>query len=310
MEQLGTPKIKIIERIITGATLLIWIGVLLVAAGLTMAYFDMRAEQQAVAQADMLSFVVENTATPVAPPTATRTPTLTPSPTFALPTSTPTPAPDYVATFVRLTEPEKISLADGSRPTRTFTPTLTPTPTSTPTALPTLAPDSAPAGAPPDRIVISAIALDAAVKPIGWHIEEQDGQKFSVWDVPDNAAGWHETSAYPGEGGNVVLNGHHNIRGEVFRYLIDLEAGAKIKLYVGDRIYYYSVTEKHIIKEKGEPQQVRYENARWIAPTDDERLTLVTCWPYTSNSHRLIIVAMPEEPGRLLPKLSPPQGAS
>ncbi|OQY18930.1 MAG: hypothetical protein B6I34_10140 [Anaerolineaceae bacterium 4572_32.1] len=286
MEQLGTPKIKIIERIITGATLLIWIGVLLVAAGLTMAYFDMRAEQQAVAQADMLSFVVENTATPVAPPTATRTPTLTPSPTFALPTST------------------------GSRPTRTFTPTLTPTPTSTPTALPTLAPDSAPAGAPPDRIVISAIALDAAVKPIGWHIEEQDGQKFSVWDVPDNAAGWHETSAYPGEGGNVVLNGHHNIRGEVFRYLIDLEAGAKIKLYVGDRIYYYSVTEKHIIKEKGEPQQVRYENARWIAPTDDERLTLVTCWPYTSNSHRLIIVAMPEEPGRLLPKLSPPQGAS
>jgi len=40
---------------------------------------------------------------------------------------------------------------------------------------------------------------------------------------------------------------------------------------------------------------VRRQNARWIAPTTDERLTLVTCWPYTGNSHRLIIVAKPAD---------------
>jgi sortase A len=135
--------------------------------------------------------------------------------------------------------------------------------------------------------------VDAPVVPIGWHIEEQDGQKVSVWDVPDNAAGWHKTSAYPGSTGNIILNGHHNIRGEVFRYLIDLEPQARILLYVDDEVYYYSLTEKHLLKEKGEPAKVRYQNAQWIAPTKDERLTMVTCWPYTSNTHRLIIVARP-----------------
>jgi LPXTG-site transpeptidase (sortase) family protein len=53
------------------------------------------------------------------------------------------------------------------------------------------------------------------------------------------------------------------------------------------------VTEKHILKEKGEPPEVRRQNAKWIEPSDDERLTMITCWPYTNNTHRLIVVAKP-----------------
>ena len=94
----------------------------------------------------------------------------------------------------------------------------------------------------------------------------------------------------------MVVNGHHNIKGEVFRYLIDLEPGAHIELHAGDAVYYYTVTQKEILKERGEPPEVRYQNAQWIAPTADDRLTLVTCWPYTSNTHRLIIVAQPYQP--------------
>ena len=30
-----------------------------------------------------------------------------------------------------------------------------------------------------------------------------------------------------------------------------------------------------------------------LAPTDDVRVTLVTCWPYTNNTHRVIVVAKP-----------------
>lgn len=41
---------------------------------------------------------------------------------------------------------------------------------------------------------------------------------------------------------------------------------------------------------------VRMDNARWILPSTDERLTLVTCWPAKSNTHRLIIVASPHVP--------------
>lgn len=305
MESLKPSKVRTIERIVTGATALIWVGVLLMAAGLTMAYLNVRAERQAVAQAESLSFVAVDTATSTA--TCTGTPTRTPTPIPVPPT--PTPTPDYIATFVWLADPEMLPHTRKSLPGRTPTPTptLTPTPTNThtPTATPFPTPTPGgfrPAGAPPDRIVILSIGLDAPVAPIGWRIEEQNGQKASVWESPDNAAGWHNTSAYPGNSGNVVLNGHNNIRGEVFRYLIDLEPEDHIMLYVGDTVYHYSVSEKYILKERGEPPEVRYQNAQWIAPTEDERLTLVTCWPYTSNTHRLIIVAKPYEPDRSLPE--------
>jgi sortase A len=45
--------------------------------------------------------------------------------------------------------------------------------------------------------------------------------------------------------------------------------------------------------EEGEKSAVRLENASWIAKTSDERLTLVTCWPYDTNTHRLVVVASP-----------------
>ena len=137
--------------------------------------------------------------------------------------------------------------------------------------------------------MIPVIELDAPVVPVGWTATDEG----PVWDTADYAAGWHKTSAYPGRVGNTVLSGHHNIKGKAFRYLIDLEPGDEVFLYAGETAYHYLVTEKHLLEEKGMSEEVRRRNAQWIAPTDDERLTLVTCWPYTSNTHRLIIVAKP-----------------
>jgi sortase A len=42
-----------------------------------------------------------------------------------------------------------------------------------------------------------------------------------------------------------------------------------------------------------EPEAVRLENAKWIGPFNEERLTLITCWPFNSNTHRLIVIAKP-----------------
>jgi len=124
----------------------------------------------------------------------------------------------------------------------------------------------------------------------------EKGTGLLVWQVADYAVGWHKTSAYPGNPGNVVLSGHHNIKGEVFRRLVELAPGDEIIVYVGETPYHYVVEEKHLLREKGMPVEVRRRNARWIMPTPDERLTLVTCWPYTSNTHRLIVVARPKHP--------------
>ncbi|MGC8879333.1 MAG: sortase [Anaerolineae bacterium] len=176
--------------------------------------------------------------------------------------------------------------------------------TSTPTAIPTPPPPTATSSSQasppsivregaPDRLVIPSLGIDTPVVPVTWTVVREGGQTYSVWQVADYAAGWHITSALPGQPGNTVISGHHNIKGEVFRYLADIEEGAEVDLYVGSTVYRYYVEQKMIVKEKGEPLEVRQQNARWIGPTDDVRLTLITCWPYTNNTHRVIVVAKP-----------------
>lgn len=147
----------------------------------------------------------------------------------------------------------------------------------------------------PTRIVAPAINLDSPVVSVGWKQILQSGKLISVWEVAEYAAGWHKNSALPGAGGNVVLSGHHNTKGEVFRYIIDLEPGDTVTLYAGDQPYTYTVESRIVVRDKGRSEEKRRENAQWIGPFPDERLTLVTCWPYTSNTHRVIVVAKPTE---------------
>jgi sortase A len=123
---------------------------------------------------------------------------------------------------------------------------------------------------------------------------EIGGQTYYQWQVPNAyEAGWHSNSARLGEVGNTVLNGHHNIHGEIFRHLVELKEGDKIILYDADNSFVYLVTETEIMEEQGQPLSVRVKNAQWIEPTEDERITIVTCWPYTDNTHRLVVVARP-----------------
>jgi LPXTG-site transpeptidase (sortase) family protein len=141
------------------------------------------------------------------------------------------------------------------------------------------------------RVVADSIKLDAPVVDVGW---QKVSANTNVWTVAEYAAGWHKNSDLPGHGGNIVLSGHHNIKGEVFRYIVDLEPGAVISLYGPDNQQYdYTVFDKFILKDKGEPDEVRLANARWIGPFNEERLTLVTCWPYNNNTHRVIVIAKP-----------------
>lgn len=150
--------------------------------------------------------------------------------------------------------------------------------------------------AAPNRLVIRTIGLDAPVDTVGWRLSTQNGQQVSMWDVPNRfAAGWLKTTARVGEPGNTVLDGHHNIAGEVFRDLNQLKEGDSIQVWAGGRLRDYVVSLMKILPEKGQPIEVRLNNARWIQPTNDERLTLVTCWPYTNNTHRLIVVAVPAD---------------
>lgn len=154
--------------------------------------------------------------------------------------------------------------------------------------------DSASILATPLRLVIPNINLDAPILTAKSELVNISGVNFQQWLSPDEyAVGWHESSAKLGEAGNTVLNGHHNIYGEVFQHLNNLNQADLIMVYSDHHLFTYQVTNKMILPEKYESLDVRVKNAQWLLPSEDERLTLITCWPYESNTHRLIIVARP-----------------
>ncbi len=165
------------------------------------------------------------------------------------------------------------------------------------TSLPAAEPGAAPpAQGEPDRLVIPAIDLDTAIVDVGWEVVERSGRRSTAWQTADNAAGRHLNSARPGEQGNVVLSGHHNTKGEVFRRISQQE------LAVGDAIYLYDAQgQRHTYQvtevtepllEVGASEAQRLANARYIQPTSDARVTLVTCWPYWTNTHRIVVVGV------------------
>lgn len=148
----------------------------------------------------------------------------------------------------------------------------------------------------PVRLVIPSIDLIADIINAQQKELAQGDKTYVQWLAPDEfAVGWHFDSAFLGQPGNTVLNGHHNVFGKVFENLDKLVSGDEIILLGNDSYEYkYIVSNTMILPERDIPIEDRLENARWILPSEDERITLITCWPYFSNTHRLIIVARPD----------------
>lgn len=146
----------------------------------------------------------------------------------------------------------------------------------------------------PTRLIIPRLGIDTPVEPVSRQPFLDGGETYYQWQVPDgSAAGWHNETAVLGQSGNTVLNGHHNIYGELFRYLSDLAEGDEIIVADSESSHHYRVATSLVLKERGQSLATRLANASWINPTDDERITLISCWPYTDNSHRVIVVAFP-----------------
>lgn len=153
-------------------------------------------------------------------------------------------------------------------------------------------------GLPPEHLLIPVIDLYVPVVLAGYRVIDYEGQAYLQWEAPvGKVAGWQVTSAGLGVPGNTVLYGHHNIDGKVFENLYKVRVGQVIQLKSGDQLFTYRVVYADILEEKYQPLEVRLENARWLLPSTDERVTLVTCWPATSNTHRVIVVAVRDEPG-------------
>ncbi len=266
MNRLGVPVARARPIIVVIAALLIALGVILLAWGVTPWVAPLTIDQPSPAEQSLLVRGREVT------------------------DALPAPGSGVVAILPDNSPQSEKSPESEVRGPEFDVPSPTPDP-GLPTPVPT--PGRIPARSAPTRIVAPSIKLDAKVIEVGWKVVKQGNRQTSVWETADYAAGFHKTSAYPGNPGNTVISGHHNIKGEVFRYLVNLEIGDTITLYAEERPYVYRVVDRFILQEEGAPLEQRYKNAQWIAPFNDERLTLVTCWPYWTNTHRVIVIAKP-----------------
>lgn len=149
-------------------------------------------------------------------------------------------------------------------------------------------------GGPPTRLVIPTIEMDNSIAPVGIRLFEIDGQQYGIWNVRDNEVGWHNLSAGLGYVGNTVLSGHSDIKARVFQNLHQVEVGDEIVAFTNSHPRQYVIIEKLLVQEKGVSLETRIQNAQLIAPTNDERLTLVTC-AKPGATHRLIVIAQPKD---------------
>jgi sortase A len=122
----------------------------------------------------------------------------------------------------------------------------------------------------PTRLVIPSIHVDVPV------VEGDD------WEQLKKGAGHHIGSANPGERGNCFISGHNDVYGEIFRHLEEVKMGDEIIVYAGERSYRYFVRATRIV----EPDDVSV-----MYPTSTPILTLLTCYPYMVDSHRLVVIA-------------------
>jgi sortase (surface protein transpeptidase) len=154
------------------------------------------------------------------------------------------------------------------------------------------------------RLVIPHLQMDIPVKEATWTSVEENGAIVSDWDVPFDAAGHLFNTAEPGENGNAIFSGHHNLVAPN-KFGVGLFAGMW-NLQIGDEIeitneagttFVYQVSQSYPLKERGEPMVVREQHARQIfTDTGAPIATFITCWngqaaPLSGNTYRWIVTA-------------------
>jgi sortase A len=102
-------------------------------------------------------------------------------------------------------------------------------------------------------------------------------------EVLKQGVGHQESTANPGQQGNMVLAAHNDVYGEIFRHLDRLTPGDTVLVSTVSREFTYVVQSTNVVKPTD----------TWVMdPTGDQRLTLISCYPYQRNDKRIIVVAL------------------
>jgi sortase A len=106
---------------------------------------------------------------------------------------------------------------------------------------------------PATWIAIPAVGIDADIVEVAYQILTIDGQSVIQVQATDDTASHDATSANPDEGGNAVIIGHDDWKGEVFKNLHGVNLGDQVILTAPGATHRYTITEIHYRKNVGMP---------------------------------------------------------
>ncbi len=144
------------------------------------------------------------------------------------------------------------------------------------------------------RLEVPSIDLDSPIvetEPVSYTTWQ--GEERWEWPVADYAVGQLSTSGRPGAGRNIVLAGHNNMRGQVFRRLPEVEVGDVLTLHTALAAHRYEVVEKRFVTYRADREEGERIIQRYFRPGSSERVTLQSCWPYWNSTDRVLVVAEP-----------------
>ena len=209
------------------------------------------------------------------------------------PTISPSPiAPTATAVEPTPTQPAPTATAAPASP-EPLLPSATPVPAeaaaaTAPPPAATTVPSAAPVVASvPVRLTIPDLKIDVPVVEMGWRVVQTADGPRSDWVIPKNEAGHHINSALLGEEDNLVISGHNNIYGEVFKPISfawdnatripvdsvtdrsDLLNGRTIELFdAAGQEFKYTIAAFYRLKDTGVSADQRIANGRFMEPTD------------------------------------------
>lgn len=138
-----------------------------------------------------------------------------------------------------------------------------------------------------DELTKFSIVIDKidVVAPV---IKNVDGRNEEVYMKElEGGVAHYEGTALPGENGNIFIFGHSSVvdgglYDEIFSRIDELEIGDHIRIFYEEEEYQYTIFEKKVIAEN---------NLSVLRPTEEEQLTVMTCWPIGSNEKRIVVKA-------------------
>ncbi|MCX6025848.1 MAG: class E sortase [Chloroflexi bacterium] len=137
---------------------------------------------------------------------------------------------------------------------------------------------SMPAPAAPTSGPEQALLMDVpAIGKLAIPVVEGDG-----WQQLKQGVGHHIGSADPGRLGNMVLSGHNDIYGEVFRDLDKLAPGDEVRVSTASQVYTYRVVGWRLVA----PTEVEV-----MAASPRATLTLISCYLYMIDTQRIVVTA-------------------